>query len=96
MKHAKGPWTIDRGEDTAIRNSQGQRIALEVSTHLRYEYREANAKLIAAAPELLVACKATFISIADSIGEDPQKDWKESLADALECLDGAINKAEGK
>lgn len=91
-KHSKGPWIIVRGEDTTIANSQGQRIALEVSSHLRYEYREANAKLIASAPELLEALQTLLSSYrADfEIITGAPLNRTESVKIAEQAIDNAI------
>ena len=55
---------------------------------------EANARLIAAAPELLAACKAVIKEayVSENHGEPPTA---EMSADVLEVLRAAIAKAEG-
>jgi hypothetical protein len=58
MKHTPGPWTIKQGKVSQVLSVQD-----EVGTHIAgtgydvydYEQRVANAHLIAAAPDLLVA-----------------------------------------
>jgi len=57
MKHTPGPWRADFGEAIRIKDAQGNTIC--TVTHLTKAGRrkasevEANAKLVAAAPELL-------------------------------------------
>lgn len=83
MKHAPGPWQISetrkRGEleyDIEIKKP----ITLVATT-----WTEANACLIAAAPELLEACKAALFELS---GINNGKECKQ--------LGQAIAKAEGK
>jgi len=92
MKHTKGPWMVGKGYSV---RGDNRIIFMQGATKTHGE-ASANAKLIAAAPELLEACNAAAASILGALEEDPVKDWKESLVDALDCLNGAINKAEDK
>lgn len=65
MKHTPGPWTINRhgaivgGDFTEYTNGRGQsQIAMATGAHnISDEERNANANLIAAAPDLLDALK---------------------------------------
>jgi len=55
MKHTPGPWNIGlpggpSGRFWSLVNSEGNVVAMQITS-------EANARLIAAAPELLEACK---------------------------------------
>jgi hypothetical protein len=52
-KHTPGPWTAKANLDVV--DSNGERVARLASTRGKYEYEEINARLIAAAPELLDA-----------------------------------------
>ena len=56
--HTKGPWKIDSGEALKVRNVSGS-IAMIMQTHLRgrrsSDETRANARLIAAAPDMLEA-----------------------------------------
>ena len=62
--------------------------------------QEANARLIAAAPELLVACKAALPHLADLVARTcgEAKEFGVGFADriAFDKLEAAIEKAEGK
>jgi hypothetical protein len=54
-KHTPGPWTAKANLDVV--DSIGERVARLASTRGKYEYEEINARLIAAAPELLEFAK---------------------------------------
>ena len=90
MKYTKGPWTASIHEDTGeevVRDRQG--IILANCGVDQYEFRkvaemEANAQLIAAAPELLSACKAIENAMLQTQGFTPN------------FLEQAIAKAEGR
>jgi hypothetical protein len=82
MKHTPGPWrnqnnVIVFGKDL---NDPIAKICVSI-------YSKENARLIAAAPELLEACKAIINVLGDS------KFWE---ADAVLIARAAIIKAEGK
>jgi len=81
-KNTPGPW--EHEGDGVIVDAAGKQLAM-VSPHLR----EANARLIAAAPELLEACRAALYGVVDRGGPDGLD--KEEVADYLRA---AITKAE--
>jgi hypothetical protein len=96
MTHTPGPWTTE--QPSGLTNPEPNwlpiyapkwwhlaKVVVELDGE-RSEEGEANARLIAAAPELLEACKA----IADHYDED------EILSGDLNKLRAAIAKAEGK
>ena len=89
MTHTPGPWIVDGkpGYEAPEIHAGNRRIA-RVLYHLGSEDREvdANARLMAAAPDLLEACKLTI----DDIGEHggPNSVYKACTA--------AIAKAEGE
>ena len=83
VTHTPGPWTIQWPKfDAKIVSPDGRSLAV-VMFNARDE-DEANARLLAAAPELLAALKAMRANLAATI-------------DIVECLaaDAAIAKAEG-
>ena len=84
--HTKGPWTtyIKGGVDGWITAADGNLIACAV----RYESMQANAALIAAAPDMLAASEA-FMSELDS--GDNFMAWEKAKAE----LRAAIAKAKG-
>ncbi len=94
MAHTPGPWeTWDRGQTWAIASEKedhpdwmsgpGTYIVAEGIT------REANAHLIAAAPNLLEACKAALYGVVDRGGPDGL-----SQNEVVDYLTAAIAKAE--
>ena len=86
VKHTKGPWAVS--SSTLIVNSEAQIVANTIPVvvpGLDIPIKEAiaNARLIAAAPELLQACREALIIVED-----------ESYTDEIEMLKTAIKKAE--
>jgi len=78
-----------------IGEDKGQSIAICYGVS-NSEEAEANAHLIAAAPELLEACKKILGSInANCICEQLHKDDAELLSELMAQTYKAINKAEG-
>lgn len=89
MTHSLGPWQHNKynGEDS-IYSWDGIKIAIpEMWTEDEQGESEANARLIAAAPELLEACKEIVRRINENTGEEIL---------ALGQLQAAIAKAEGR
>lgn len=92
-KHAPGPWRATESLDVPgfwsieALDSEGRRSADVAYMTLRSEHLEANARLIAAAPELLEALKhlATF----GTEGDEEQRA-------ALDAACAALAKAEGR
>lgn len=91
-KHTKGPWHVNSRDDT-VRSKDSIRIAdIDV---INGEWgdncpeSQANARLIAAAPELLQACKAALVTMADD-------DLYERCRETFKTVESAIAKAEGK
>ena len=90
-KHTPGPWTLDGDE---VRGGQGNCFIAVASFASAYaksgrftKEEQANARLIAAAPELLEACKkALDFTLGRSI--------KENLTQIVKELNEAIAKAE--
>lgn len=105
-KHTPAPWTIDGRIRTSI-NAGRKHVAMvnfynstDPKSNVSGEEHEANARLIAASPEILSALKACRLELdycADQLsylgrtGGD-----KGSVAIALRDARAAIDKAEGK
>lgn len=77
-QHTPGPWTYDKGDDYVRENATGYCLArvFEDSEHPDPKYteqlpQEANARLIAAAPELLEALKRAVTETIDAFKDDP-------------------------
>jgi hypothetical protein len=74
-KHTPGPWEVSgfpKSEGFSILTGKGRCVAERYPAAVSEkegEEMEANARLIAAAPELLKACKAAFVIIRDMDGE---------------------------
>ena len=69
-KHTPGPWTVSYAEGCRLIWSEGRRIALVYSHTIQPgAVGDANARLIAAAPELL---KALEFERQISLGNDPE------------------------
>ncbi len=89
MKHTPGPWTATRWRVCA---EEPFRYITDTANNKasRTEENEANARLIAAAPELLAALKGMVEHLLDDRSDG--RDEENALSSAM----GAIAKAEGK
>ena len=96
MSYTKGPWFFaDDGTLGTVQDAAGRTIAQaqQIShrdRHTNHAERQANARLIAAAPDLLEACQITVKAVEDGF-ENAAMDFSE----AMEKLKAAIAKAEG-
>jgi len=96
MKHTPGPWRLNAGNETEIMSARRNvaRAHCGAMTGIRVDEAEANARLIAAAPDLLAACEALLQSVAYAIAAQDapaQSTMRANLANAL----AAIAKAKG-
>ena len=108
IEHTPGPWVIDSDGD-------GKANAIVTSTHLASldddicevyggnmdgaDIRQANARLIAASPDLLRACYqalAAMRDLAEQAGDVPEWNTGGDAYEACNALRAAIAKAEGK
>jgi hypothetical protein len=94
VSHTPGPWIVT--EDSYIRQAEGEKrlyIAALVDIPHRLEGKtEANARLIAAAPELLEALKV----IANRLTKGPRHNGKSKVQQAITAVaEAAIAKATG-
>lgn len=107
FKHTPGPWTHDEKDECLIRGEQGRRICWTATASpgdLKGKYAsrrqgdEANARLIAAAPELLDALLEAEAAFELTIPLIPEKyDWPGSSArSGLQIVREAIAKATGR
>lgn len=102
-KHTPGPWRIGDAGNTIFGPDKGEilpEIVASVkggtcnqSAISRCYTMQANARLIAAAPEMLDAMKSAVEIIRESFGDSP---GEESDCQAVILLEEAINKAEGR
>lgn len=93
MSHTPGPWEI-RDSNMRTIEAPGGSICTPSGHCLKGrpdEELEANARLIAAAPDLLEACK----QVLDAQVANDQSQWEHLLDEALERIEAAVAKAEG-
>lgn len=96
MKHTQGKWQYgkpfltNKYGGTIIIHLNGVPIA-KVFEEIGRETAEANARLIASAPELLEACKEAILFL-ESLGNESEPDF---CFDIYNKLEQAISKAEG-
>jgi len=105
MKHTPGPWRTMRGpQNNFLDHVMTDTVpGLGIATtwaHNQDSEQEANARLIAAAPELLEACKVAYDAIKaqpiDSFGEGRDGELTWPIRDEiLNNIAKAIAKAEG-
>ena len=91
VKHTPKPWTCTPGRDYCSQFDIWDKDGMEVQCS--NAEREANARLIAAAPDLLEALESLYHT-ANSIGEDTCDPV--AFAGALEDARAAIAKARGQ
>lgn len=89
--HTPGPWEVS----DKLHVSTGKTLYLFENKSASSGELRANARLIAAAPEMLAVLRAVRASISDSLVCDwqPGDDFHESLSDALDAIDAAIEDA---
>jgi hypothetical protein len=91
MKHTQGPWKRT-GMRIYRETLHGNRVATVESAKLPPEESEANARLIAAAPDLLAALKWAMGSHRYSA----RTTTNEAYCNAVDRANSAIAKAEGR
>lgn len=95
-KHTPGPWSVSKyGDDYNITyNTDGNWLATVYDDDDPFAGRpEADAHLIAAAPELLEALKAIQLQALQSSVNSAANEWGR---EALDLANAAIAKAEGR
>ncbi len=95
MSHTPGPWRwVGKGHNLSVKEGDELHSDGEMCGVLGVDYRvpnDANARLIAAAPELLAACEALHARLFREQGGQPNSPWAAPLA----VLQKAICKAKG-
>jgi len=90
--HTEGPWYVDPNDHPLYVRAPGGGTVAHCDEAFHIHRGDANARLIAAAPDLLAACKqmvSEFESIAVTLGADTSKN------PVLVAARAAIAKAEG-
>lgn len=80
-KHTPGPWHYDEGDGWVVSDYPRHIICnpLDRSTNIGHEECDANAQLIAAAPDLLAALRA-FVEFNDEPMGGPPSLWQAARA----------------
>ena len=98
-KHTPGPWTLGKGKVTIRETRETGSKGFIARCHMPGEWRyrseeesEANARLIAAAPELMEALDTLTLVV----GMTPIKGNLEALQEAQDMARAAIKKATGQ
>ena len=94
--HTAGPWSIDRqepGELWIAGDGRDHPVCMVTAAGFVTERDEADARLIAAAPDLLAALKALELQALQSNVNSPSNEWGR---EALDLARAAIEKAEGQ
>lgn len=96
LTHTPGPWRVDVREAAPLRVLATDARATIVASDLGNAHSStamADARLIAAAPDLLTALKALHLQALQSTVNDPGNEYGQ---EALAMADAAIAKAEGE
>lgn len=105
LKHTKGPWlvsTIDGEDCLMVGGGDGSEVVADIRTHWPDAQVEANAHLIASAPELLEALKGVQKCIRKTLPLINDPDDKTHNGAQVQCgewldeINAAIAHAEGR
>lgn len=88
-KHTPGPWRLNRRFCFNVEDQNGRTIARINFDHETYDEAMANARLIAAAPDLLAATEAALALLQADIPDN----WRDRVCGQLQT---AIAKARGE
>jgi 2-oxo-4-hydroxy-4-carboxy--5-ureidoimidazoline (OHCU) decarboxylase len=91
--HTPGPWAVERADDAYCIANVGNLVIMPCGGKVKHDNAEADARLIAAAPDLLKACEA-LVAYDDMIEEDDGK-LMMHYADLVRLSRAAIAKARG-
>lgn len=100
MRHTEGPWSLDFGDDGAVVYKEGVAAIANIPDDLQSS--RANARLIAAAPELLAALEEANTLLTYCADSEPMGDankgnvWDfERVENAIQAARAAIARARG-
>lgn len=98
QSHTPGPWTISQGISWGcIRGRDGYSVVSGdgfAGINMAREEQEANAALIASAPDLLNACRAVLENLGKI--EDGSRCYTRADERSVAILEAVIRQAEGK
>jgi hypothetical protein len=103
--HTPGPWSVGEdnvGDGCNIRDANGNRVAHTATSRNHGTEKidpaeaKANARLIAAAPDLLKALKELLDASEASPDDLPAHEYESIVADAHNRARAALSRAEGK
>jgi glycine/D-amino acid oxidase-like deaminating enzyme len=95
-KHTSGPWDVDPNDKFAVTaDCDGLQVCGTEYEDRADDENAANARLIAAAPELLDVCKVARGALIDRFNPDWSPYIRESVEKVLGRLEAVIEKAEG-
>jgi hypothetical protein len=89
-KHTPGPWRVDIAD--TVKGPNGERVA-DAWIHEAIEVSEANARLIAAAPDLLAACESLSDWLEYTMGAQSSVTNRNELRAQVESARAAIARA---
>ena len=97
-KHTPGPWRVGPVDDTRVEDANGNEVAQidgDYNQPDTWPLMEANARLIAAAPDMLAALKAAKEADKINIARGGAAKFIEADQRAQRLIRAAIAKAEG-
>ena len=96
-EHTKGPWKTEGWENLVVNSADGSTMTLAAGgKDACLEELKANARLIAAAPELLAELHSVRVQLeAQALGYSASEIWPHVRTELVRRISHAINKAEG-
>lgn len=94
-KHTPGPWRVGPVDDTLVSDASGREVAAvdgDYNNPDEWPSMEANARLIAAAPEMY----AELRKLADALNSGRQLDTMHFMPSAIARINSIVAKAEGQ
>lgn len=91
-KHTQGPWAFQDGDTAVFKDHKGGPSTVIADCGPYIPENQANAQLIAAAPEMLEALKILRARVHHVMGEQKNSSWQNPYI----LIQEAITKAEGK
>jgi hypothetical protein len=103
QEHTPGPWAVSMSDPTLVYSKKpegtGRWVCSSISHPVRNREDEANARLIAAAPDLLAAAKRAEYELRDAVHIfklDGMTSFAKAAEQAADFASKAIARAEGR